>query len=191
MRRPYLFVSAVALAAVAISAATAEAGTPYPPPEDPPPLIEPGTCVLEGHDLPPGPEAVDVVNLVFHCQLGDDSFRLFKFEVAAADQATVLTLAEVLERLGPLEDGDVFTPQFGPVGFAGAIRPAVLSGCSVYRTSGTARSYCSGGLGRHRVVATDNAGLTYWGAWKPAGAYSMVFPLGGRWFVSAYLMRTS
>jgi hypothetical protein len=193
MRRPYLFVSAVALAAVGVTALTVDAGSPYPNPPTTtnPGAIEPGSCRLEGHDLPPGPEAVDVVNLVFYCQLGDDSHRLFTFPVAVDDQATVLTLAEVLERLGPLEDDDEFRPQFGPVGFAGAIRPAVLTGCSVYRATGTARSFCSGGLGRHRVVATDNAGLTYWGAWKPAGAFSMVFPLGGRFFVSAYLMRTS
>jgi hypothetical protein len=31
--------------------------------------------------------------------------------VAVDDEATVLTLAEVLERLGPLEDDDEFRPQ--------------------------------------------------------------------------------
>jgi hypothetical protein len=182
MRRPYLFALGVATVAVAVSAVTAEAGTPYPPPEDPPPLIEPGTCVLEGHDLPPGPEAVDVVNLVFHCQLGDDSFRLFKFAVAADDKTTVATLAEVLERLGPLEDGDVFTPQFG---FAGAFRPTVLSGCSAYNGGGVARSYCGGGLGSHRVWAVDNIGRVRYGPWVSAGRYSYAFPAYGYRFVSA------
>jgi hypothetical protein len=113
MRRPYLFVSAVAVAALAVSAVTAEAGytPPAPPDDDPPPLIEPGTCVLEGTDLPPGPEAVDVANIVLRCQLSDDVDRLFTFPVAVDDEATVLTLAEVLERLGPLEDDDEFRPQ--------------------------------------------------------------------------------
>jgi hypothetical protein len=187
MRRPYLFVSAVALAAVGVAAFTAEAGSPYPNPPTTtnPGAIEPGSCRLEGHDLPPGPEAVDVVNLVFYCQLGDDSHRLFTFPVAVDDQATVLTLAEVLERLGPLEDDDEFRPQFGPVGFAGAFRPTVLSGCSAYNGGGVARSYCGGGLGSHRVWAVDNIGRVRYGPWVSAGRYSYAFPAYGYRFVSA------
>jgi hypothetical protein len=57
--------------------------------------------------------------------------------------------------------------------------------CSDYHTSGTARSYCKGGLGRHRIIAVDNAGRVYYGSWKSPGSYSMVFALGGRWFVSS------
>jgi hypothetical protein len=180
MRRPYLFALGVAAAAVGISAVTAEAGTPYPPPEDPPPLIEPGTCVLEGHDLPPGPEAVDVVNVVLRCQLSDDVDRLFTFAVAADDKATVATLAEVLERLGPLEDGDVFTPQF-----AGWFRPAALTGCSAYNGGGVATSYCGGSFGKHRVIAVENTGRVVYGSWQPAGRKSYAFPAAGRRFVSA------
>jgi hypothetical protein len=181
MRRPYLFALGVATVAVAVSAATAEA-VPYPPPDDAPPLIEPGTCVLEGDDLPPGPEAVEVANLVIRCQLGDDSNRLFMFPIAADDKATVLAIAEVLERLGPLEDGDVFTPQFG---YAGEFRPAVLTGCSAYNGGGVARSYCGGGLGKHRVWAYDNIGRVSYGPWVAAGRKSSAYPAWGYRFTYA------
>jgi hypothetical protein len=100
-----------ALAALAL-AALALVAVPYPPPDDTvPPLIEPGTCVLEAVDLPPAPETVEVANLIIRCQLSDDVDRLFTFPIAADDKATVLSIAEVLERLGPLEDDDEFRPQ--------------------------------------------------------------------------------
>jgi len=112
MRKPFAF--ALAVAAVAVAANTAQALYPTPPPSTELGAIPNGTCVLEGHDLPPAvsvPEPVEVVELVLRCQLSDDVDRLFTFPVANDDPTTVLMLAEVLERLGPLEDEDEFTPQ--------------------------------------------------------------------------------
>lgn len=97
MKRPILFVAAVATVGLAASALTASAQVyPTPPTTSEPAPVPAGECELVGTSIP-GPDGVLEPTLIVRCAISDTTTRLFEMPLSDTD---VWVLSRLLEVVG-------------------------------------------------------------------------------------------
>lgn len=100
MRRPFVFVAALAATAVGAAAVTADAQVvPYPTPTSStePPEIPQGECSLAGSSIPSPQDGV-VPTLIVRCAISDTTTRLFEIPLSETDRWALGRLLEVADQ---------------------------------------------------------------------------------------------